>query len=59
MKATDLDYIILKLRGAAGLVDAMSEMTCRYGKDIGPAHHIIQITIDEAVKDLESLAESC
>ncbi len=59
MKNTDLDYIILKLRGAAGLIDAMAEMTCRYGEDIGPAHHIIQITISEAVKDLEGLAESC
>lgn len=58
MKKTDLEYIILKLRGAAGLVDALGEMTACYGEDIGPAYRIIQITISDAVKELEALVES-
>ena len=59
MEKTDLEYIVFKLRGVAGLVDAMGEMTACYGEDIGPAYRIIQIIVSEAVKELEALSESC
>ena len=59
MKNVDLEDIIRKLKGAAGLTDAMGELTAGYGEDIGPAFLIIQNTISDAVKDLEGLAKSC
>ncbi len=57
MKATELEYIILKLRGARTLVNAMGAVEGGYGEETAPACFIIEDAITEAIESIKNLAE--
>ena len=57
MNAIELEGVILKLRGAAVLINAMGEVPGSYGDDQAPAHLIIEDAIRAAIDDLKALME--